>query len=64
MQYRRAFTPGGSFFFTLVTQERRPVFSSADAVETLPSFRRHVEAGVYPANWGENVIEFKGVGKE
>ncbi|MBK5206101.1 MAG: transposase [Polaromonas sp.] len=167
MQYRRAFTPGGTFFFTLVTQERRAVFASAAAVEalrgafravhtsrpfeiaamvvmpehlhciwTLPpgdadfstrwrliktwftkhhaadgraqavwqprywehqiredadfahhvdyihynpvkhglakspwdwpysSFRRHVEAGVYPANWGENVIEFKGVGHE
>jgi putative transposase len=167
MQYRRAFTPGGSFFFTLVTQGRRPVFSSAQAVETLrgafrsvrasrpfeiaamvvmpdhlhciwilppgdadfptrwrliktwvtkhsgaagraqavwqprywehqirddadfarhldyihynpvkhglaaspmawpySSFRRHVQAGVYPANWGENAMEFKGVGKE
>jgi putative transposase len=167
MQYRRAFTSGGTFFFTLVTHERRPVFASIEAVDvlrsafravrasrpfhidamvvmpdhlhclwTLPpgdadfstrwrliktwftkhhgadaqppaiwqprywehqvrdeadfanhadyihynpvkhglaaspmawpysSFRRYVEAGVYPANWGENAIEFKGVGQE
>ena len=127
MQYRRAFTPGGTFFFTLVTQDRRPVFASAEAVETLrgafravrasrpfsidamvvmpdhlhclwtlppgdadfahhadyihynpvkhglaesprdwpySSFQRHVQAGVYPANWGENVIEFNGIGHE
>ena len=35
MQYRRAFTPGGTFFFTLVTEGRRPVFSSAESVEVL-----------------------------
>jgi len=167
MHYRRVFTPGGTFFFTLVTLQRRPVFASDQAVEvlrsafravrtlrpfrtdaivvmpdhlhclwTLPpgdadfstrwrliktwftkhhgaegqsqaiwqprywehqvrdeadfanhadyihynpvkhglapspmawpysSFRRYVEAGVYPANWGENAIEFKGVGQE
>ena len=35
MRYRRAFVPGGSFFFTLVTEKRRPLFRSADAVDTL-----------------------------
>ena len=35
MRYRRAFVQGGSFFFTLVTEKRRPLFSSADAVEVL-----------------------------
>ena len=164
MHYRRAFTPGGTFFFTLVTQARQPVFASAEAVDslrnafrvvrasrsfridamvvmpdhlhclwTLPpgdadfstrwrliktwftkhhaakervwqarywehqirddadfanhvdyihynpvkhglaaspkawpysSFRRHVDAGVYPANWGESAMEFKGIGQE
>ncbi|MBK5206098.1 MAG: hypothetical protein JJD98_12035 [Polaromonas sp.] len=74
MQYRRAFTPGGTFFFTLVTQERRAVFASAAAVEALrgafrldwpySSFCRHGEAGVYPVNWGENVMEFKDIGHE
>lgn len=35
MQYRRAFTPGGTFFFTLVTEGRRPILAAAEAVETL-----------------------------
>ena len=44
MQYRRAFVPGGSFFFTLVTCERRPLFSSADNVQTLREAFRKVRA--------------------
>ncbi|MBI2381362.1 MAG: transposase [Gammaproteobacteria bacterium] len=28
------------------------------------SFRRHVEAGVYPADWGRDFVESTGVGKE
>lgn len=35
MQYRRAFTPGGTFFFTVVTEWRRPILASAEAVEVL-----------------------------
>lgn len=35
MPYRRAFTPGGSFFFTLVTDQRRPIFTSTETVEIL-----------------------------
>lgn len=35
MKYRRAFIPGGSFFFTVVTERLRPVLASADAVEVL-----------------------------
>lgn len=35
MRYRRAFLRGGSFFFTVVTEQRRPLFASADAVESL-----------------------------
>jgi len=35
MQYRRAFTPGGTFFFTVVTEGRRPILASAEAVEVL-----------------------------
>jgi putative transposase len=35
MRYRRAFQPGGSFFFTVVTARRRPVFSSEIAVALL-----------------------------
>ena len=40
MRYRRAFQPGGSFFFTVVTAHRRPVFATAIAVDLLrDSFR-------------------------
>ena len=35
MRYRRAFQPGGSFFFTVVTARRRPVFATATAVDVL-----------------------------
>ena len=127
MRYRRAFVPGGSFFFTVVTDKRRPLLASQEAVEvlrnafrvvrdkhhfdvdaivvlpdhlhciwTLPrdeadftrhaeyihynpvkhgyatspiewpysSFRRYVEAGTYPSDWGRGMIEFEGVGRE
>jgi putative transposase len=42
MHYRRAFTPGGTFFFTLVTEGRRPVFASAEAVDILRTAFRKV----------------------
>ncbi len=35
MKYRRSFAPGGTFFFTLVTYQRRPIFSTPLAVELL-----------------------------
>ena len=35
MKYRRAFIPGGSFFFTVVTEKRRPLLASAESVEIL-----------------------------
>jgi len=35
MQYRRIFIPGASYFFTLVTELRRPILSSASAVDVL-----------------------------
>ncbi len=35
MKYRRAFIPRGSFFFTLVTERRRPIFARADVVAVL-----------------------------
>lgn len=42
MHYRRAFTPGGTFFFTVVTEQRRPIFASAQAVEVLRNAFRTV----------------------
>ena len=44
MQYRRAFVPGGSWFFTVVTRDRRPIFASADAVDVLRDAFRTVRA--------------------
>ncbi len=44
MRYRRAFVPGGSFFFTLVTEKRRRLFVSADAVGILREAFRTVRA--------------------
>ena len=39
--YRRAFLPGGCFFFTLVTYRRRPLFGAEDNVARLrEGFRR------------------------
>ena len=42
MQYRRALVPGGTFFFTLVTERRRPVFAADDAVAVLRDAFRSV----------------------
>ena len=42
MQYRRAFVPGGTFFFTVVTARRRPIFADEKAVELLRQAFRHV----------------------
>ncbi len=44
MRYRRAFIPGGSFFFTVVTDRRRPLLASADAVNKLREAFRSVRA--------------------
>ncbi len=35
MRYRRAFLPGGTYFFTLVTFERRPIFANEQAIQLL-----------------------------
>ena len=35
MNYRRVFLPGGTFFFTLVTYQRRPILSTPDEVDLL-----------------------------
>ena len=43
MQYRRAFLPGGAFFFTVVTAERRPLFAQQKHVATLRSAFRAVQ---------------------
>ena len=35
MRYRHAIVPGGTFFFTLVTDRRRPILASDEAVDVL-----------------------------
>ena len=44
MNYRRAFIPGGSYFFTVVTEYRRQLLASAEAVALLRSAVRTVRA--------------------
>jgi len=44
MQYRRAFVPGASYFFTLVLEKRRPLFASREAVEVLRQAFRAVRS--------------------
>ena len=42
MQYRRIVIPGSTYFFTVVTFQRRHIFSDANAVEMLRASFRHV----------------------
>lgn len=44
MRYRRAFVPGGSYFFTLVTEKRRKLFAEDANVEVLRQAFQHVMA--------------------
>jgi putative transposase len=43
MQYRRVFLPGGSFFFTLVTEQRNSIFDQAENIDTLREAFRQVK---------------------
>ena len=43
MQYRRAFVPGGTYFFTVVTAQRCPIFSDDRSVELLRQAFLHVK---------------------
>jgi len=44
MRYRRAITKGGTFFFTLVTYHRRPLFDDAENIHLLRNVMREVKA--------------------
>lgn len=44
MEYRRVFIPGGTYFFTLVTYHRLPIFTSPGAVEELRKAFRYTMA--------------------
>ncbi|EXJ13935.1 hypothetical protein D779_3135 [Imhoffiella purpurea] len=43
MRYRRAFIPGGTFFFTLVTEQRRPLLAEQPAIDCLREAFRAVK---------------------
>ena len=43
MQYRRAFIPGASYFFTLVTEKRRALFNDEKNVDILRQAFRQVK---------------------
>ena len=42
MQYRRAKTPGATYFFTLVTHHRRPIFDKSENIDLLREAFRYV----------------------
>jgi putative transposase len=44
MQYRRAFFLGGSYFFTVVTERRRPLLATPEAIDLLRNALRTVRA--------------------
>ena len=41
-EYRRLFIPGGSYFFTVVTYQRRPVFNEPRHVDLLREAFKHI----------------------
>ncbi len=44
MEYRRLIIPGGTYFFTVVTHQRRPIFDAPQAIELLrEAFRYTLE---------------------
>ncbi|MBP7394564.1 MAG: hypothetical protein KA945_12115 [Zoogloea sp.] len=50
MQYRHAIVPGGSFFFTLATDRRRPVWASDQAIDVkrfYSNYGCYVKAGFH-----------------
>jgi putative transposase len=42
MQYRRAKTPGATYFFTLVTHHRRPILGESENIDLLREAFRYV----------------------
>ena len=42
--YRRVYIPGGTYFFTLVTYRRQPIFANGERVEQLRQSFREVKA--------------------
>jgi putative transposase len=43
MHYRRTFAPGGTFFFTVITEQRRPIFANDATIAQLLAAVSHVQ---------------------
>ena len=61
MKYRRAKVAGGTYFFTIVTHNRRPFLCEPENIALLRDafkyvkdsrFHHHVRQGIYKADWG------------
>ncbi len=44
MDYRRQYQPGGSYFFTVVTHNRRPILTTDENIDRLRSAFRQIQA--------------------
>ena len=44
MQYRRTKTPGATYFFTVVTYQRKPLFHQSEMVDLLRAAFRTIKA--------------------
>ncbi|MEQ9551605.1 MAG: transposase [Coleofasciculus sp. G3-WIS-01] len=55
MRYRRARTPGVTYFFTVITYQRQKIFHHAEAVELLRQVFRHVKQN-HPFNIDAMVV--------
>lgn len=54
-EYRRAFSPGGTFFFTAVSYDRRPIWADAAHVALLREAVGHVQQN-HPFNFDAAVV--------
>jgi hypothetical protein len=52
MQYRRAKTPGATYFFTVVTYQRQALFHTPKTINLLRSTFHYVPDVAYPEDWG------------
>jgi REP element-mobilizing transposase RayT len=68
MQYRRVFLPGGSFFFTLVTEQRNSIFDPAENIDTkglaIQQFSPVCQSRDLSVGLGADVLDFEGIGHE
>ena len=54
MRYRRVFIPGASYFFTLVTHERSPIFAEVAAIDLYRGAVRKVRTARPFTRWARS----------